>query len=488
MLKLSSLDPVALKCKALAIPVAEDKSLHQNRIISSTIKHIKGYKEFTGKESETMTVYDPKRLNAKRIFLFGVGKAAEIDTEKLRTMAGKSIKKAIAFDLTEVVILIPSAKALRLAPEEVISAVGEGARLANHQFDRYKKPKHQVLKQIRLVAEKPFLTKHRTLINQLDAVCGATLLARDWVNTPANDKPPAVFARKVKQAAQNNGLKVEIKDEPWLKKQGFKSMLAVAQGSNNRPRLVVLKYLPKGAKKTIVLVGKGVTFDSGGLNLKPTGAIETMKCDMSGAAAVAAALVAAPKRKVKHNLIGVLPLVENMPSGKAFRPGDIIKTWAGKTVEIGNTDAEGRLILIDAIAWAVDSFSPDITIDMATLTGACVVALGEKIAGVFSPDDKLADNLVKAGRETHERCWQLPLPEDYKELLKSEIADTGSIGGGRWGGAITAALFLSEFVKDIRWAHIDIAGPAFLKKGGPYGEAGASGFGVRLIHRWLDTL
>jgi leucyl aminopeptidase len=292
----------------------------------------------------------------------------------------------------------------------------------------------------------------------------------------------------VKQAAQKTGLKIEIKNEPWLKKQGFGSMLAVAQGSGNRPCLVVLKHQPQGAKKTVVLVGKGVTFDSGGLNLKPTGAIETMKCDMSGAAAVAAALVAAAKRKLKVNLIGVLPLVENMPSGTAIRPGDVIKTWAGKTVEIGNTDAEGRLILIDAMAWAIDTYGPDITIDMATLTGACVVALGEKIAGVFSPDNSLADKLEKAGIDTHERCWRMPLPEDYKELLKSDVADTGNISSGRWGGAITAALFLSEFVKDTRWAHIDIAGPAFLKKGGPYGEAGATGFGVRLIHRLLDTL
>ncbi len=488
MLKLSTLDPVKSKCKALAIPVAEDKNLHHDHAINTLIKQVKGYKEFKGAEGDVIVYHEPQQINARRVILVGVGKTAGIDFEKLRIMGGRSVKKAIALDLTDIAILVPTTKALKLKPEDTITALGEGARLANHLFDKYKKPKHPALKQIKLVVAKSAGTKYRALPGRINTICKGTLLARDWINIPANDKPPAVFARKIKQAAQKAGVKVEIKDEQWLKKNHFNTMLAVAQGSRNRPRLVVLKHQPKGAKKSVVLVGKGVTFDSGGLNLKPTGSIETMKCDMSGAAAMAATLITAAQCNLNINLVGVLPVVENMPSGNAFRPGDIIKTWAGKTVEIGNTDAEGRLILIDAMAWAIDTFAPQVTIDMATLTGACMVALGEHIAGVFTSDNSLADALTQAGEYTHERCWRLPLPEDYKEQLKSDVADTGNISSGRWGGAITAALFLSEFAKNTRWAHIDIAGPAFLKKGSAYGEAGGTGFGVRLLHRFLETL
>jgi leucyl aminopeptidase len=228
-------------------------------------------------------------------------------------------------------------------------------------------------------------------------------------------------------------------------------------------------------------VGKGVTFDSGGINLKSSGGLEGMKMDMAGAAAVAGTLLAVAGLQPKIGVIGVLPLVENMPSGTATRPGDIIRSYAGKTVEIGNTDAEGRLILIDAMAWAVKKYKPDVMVDLATLTGACVVALGEKIAGVFSPDDDLAGAILASAEKTHERCWRLPLPDDYKEYLKSDLADIANMSSSRWGGAITAALFLAEFVGATRWAHIDIAGAAYTKKDGAYCRAGGTGFGVRLL-------
>ena len=312
-------------------------------------------------------------------------------------------------------------------------------------------------------------------------VCNASIMAREWVTTPANDKRPEVFADMIRKAATATGLKVSVKDEGWLEKQKFGAMLAVGQGSTAKSRLVTVEYAPKVAKKTLVLVGKGVTFDSGGINLKPSGSIETMKMDMSGAATVAGTLLAVARLKPDVKVVGVMPLVENMPSGAAIRPGDIIRSYDGKTIEIGNTDAEGRLILVDAMAWAIKQYKPDTMIDLATLTGACVVALGEKIAGVFSKDPTLADAIVASGEKTHERCWQLPLPEDYKELLKNDFADLNNVSSGRWGGAITAALFLSEFVGDTRWAHIDIAGPAWAKKASDYCGAGGTGFGVRLL-------
>jgi leucyl aminopeptidase len=235
-------------------------------------------------------------------------------------------------------------------------------------------------------------------------------------------------------------------------------------------------------------VGKGVTFDSGGINIKPSPGLEEMKTDMAGAAAVAATLIAVARIKPRINVVGVMPLVENMPSGSATRPGDVVKSFSGKTVEIGNTDAEGRLILIDAMAYAIKKYKPHTLIDMATLTGACVVALGDKIAGVFSPDHELAKSIVDAGNQTGERCWEMPMPDDYKELLKSDIADINNMSSSRSGGAITAALFLADFVEGTRWAHIDIAGPSYSKKPDAYGSAGGTGFGVRLFCELLERL
>jgi leucyl aminopeptidase len=251
---------------------------------------------------------------------------------------------------------------------------------------------------------------------------------------------------------------------------------------------VILEHKVPGAKKSVALVGKGVTFDSGGLNIKTGASISDMKSDMSGAAAVAATVITAAKLKTKLNMIGVIPIVENMPSGHATRPGDIIRSYAGKTIEIGNTDAEGRLILIDAISYAINKYKPDFLIDLATLTGACVVALGEKIAGVFSNNNDLAESILASGLKTHERCWRMPLPDDYKELLKSDFADMSNISSTRWAGAITAALFLSDFTADIRWAHIDIAGPAYQKKESAYCEPGGTGFGVRLLINLLENI
>jgi leucyl aminopeptidase len=264
-------------------------------------------------------------------------------------------------------------------------------------------------------------------------------------------------------------------------------ILAVGSGSRSRPSMIILDYSPKNPgksktkSKTIALVGKGVTFDSGGINLKPSDGLADMKMDMSGAASVAAALITISRLKIDLRVVGLIPIVENMPSGDAARPGDIITTFSGKTVEIGNTDAEGRLILIDAMSYAEKVYKPHVMIDLATLTGACVVALGEKIAGVFSKDQNLADIIMDSGEKTYERCWKMPMPDDYKEMLKSDFADIKNISGTRYGGAVTAALFLSEFVKNTRWAHIDIAGPAYAKKENDYCAAGGTGFGVRLL-------
>jgi leucyl aminopeptidase len=276
--------------------------------------------------------------------------------------------------------------------------------------------------------------------------------------------------------------------EKDLRQNKFGALLAVAAGSQSKPSLVLLEHRPAHAKKTLALVGKGVTFDSGGLNLKTGGSMSGMKADMSGAAAVAATLITLARLKSNVHAVGAIPIVENMPSGKATRPGDIVRSYSGKTVEIGNTDAEGRLILIDAMSYVVKNYKPQIMIDLATLTGACRVALGVKIAGVFTRDNELAQAIMTSGDKTHERCWQMPLPEDYKELLKSDFADINNMSNTRWGGAITAALFLAEFSGETRWAHIDIAGPAYIDKEEAYCGPGGTGFGVRLLCDLIEQL
>jgi leucyl aminopeptidase len=365
-------------------------------------------------------------------------------------------------------------------------ALMEGAFLGNHVFDRYKQEKEiKPLARVDIVVPAAAAARHRRLPAETRTVCAGTLMAREWVSLPSNAKPPAELAALIGRESKAQGLSVEVFGESELRRKNMGALLAVAAGSSNRPVMVVLRHKGGGRRPPVVLVGKGVTFDSGGINLKTGDSLADMKGDMAGAAAVAATLITAARLKLRQPLVGVIPLVENMVSGGSTRPGDIVKTFTGKTVEIGNTDAEGRLILIDAMAYAEWRFKPELMIDVATLTGACVVALGEGIAGVFGKDEALLADIVAAGRRTHERCWPMPLPEDYKELLKSSYADISNMPATRYGAAISAALFLSEFVGETRWAHIDIAGPAFHKKEDAYCGPGGTGFGVRLLMDWL---
>ena len=489
MLNLKSVDLKKVKIETLVIPVCEDKDIHGDRIISSLIKEVKKLKEFKGKKNDEIIFYNMPEVKAERVMFLGLGKLEKLDLETLRSFAGKTIKKCIRKNLSEVLIAIPSAKKIKIDASSAIEALLEGACLGNHIFDKYKKDKKQkALKKIDFLATPAVAKKFGKLPPFIETVCEGTILAREWVSTPSNDKKPEQFTKSITVLAEKENLKVSVLDEKELKQKKFGAMLAVAAGSQSKPGLIILEHNPEGAKKTIALVGKGVTFDSGGINLKPATALDGMKMDMSGAAAVAATLITIARLKSKVKVIGIMPVVENMPSGDAARPGDIVKSYDGKTVEIGNTDAEGRLILIDAISYCIEKYKPRILIDMATLTGACVVALGEKIAGTFSFDDKLVESIISSGKKTHERCWNLPLPDDYKKLLKSDFADIKNISSSRWGGAITAALFLSEFVKDTKWAHIDIAGPAYIKKENAYCGAGGTGFGVRLLCDLLEKL
>ncbi|MDM8526292.1 leucyl aminopeptidase [Desulfococcaceae bacterium HSG8] len=482
MLKLKSVNLKKDKVGILVIPVCEDKDIHDNQTVSSLAKKAQKIKGFKGEKDDELTFYDPDQVNAEIVTFLGLGKQGKLDTEALRALAGKTVKKCIQKEFSDILIAVPSEKKTKLKTADILEVMLEGACLGNHLFDKYKKEKKlKLLKQINFLVTAETAKKFSKLPSQVSAICEGTKLAREWVSMPSNDKPPAQLAKIIAERAGKESLKVTVLDDKEIRKNKFGAMLAVAAGSQNRPRMVILEYRPKGAKKTVALVGKGITFDSGGLNLKPGGSMAEMKMDMAGGAAVAGTLISVAKLKPKMNIIGVIPLVENMPSGSATRPGDIIKTYEGKTVEIGNTDAEGRLILADAMAYAVKKYKPDTMIDLATLTGACIVALGEKIAGVFSSSDKLANAIISSGKKTYERCWHLPMPEDYKESLKSEFADTNNISKEGGGGSITAAIFLSEFVGKTRWAHIDIAGPAYVRKDEAYCGAGGTGFGVRLL-------
>ena len=487
MIHLKSVDLKKEKVAALVIPVCEDKTVFDDEIIMSLIRKAKKYKEFKGNKNDEVTFYDLAEVKAERVIFIGLGKLEKIDREAMRAATGNAVKALIKKKLTHVLIAVPVAKKINMEMTVLLEAMLEGAYLGNHIFDRYKKEKKDIpVKKINFLVRPDEIRKYGRLSSRIRTICQGTILAREWGSTPSNDKRPERFARSIVTLAKKENLKVTVLGEKELKQKKFGAIMAVAAGSWSKPRMVILEHNPKGSKKTVVLVGKGVTFDSGGINLKPSAGMEEMKLDMSGAAAVAATLITAAKLKFGFRVIGILPIVENMPSGNASRPGDIIKTYDGKTVEIGNTDAEGRLILIDAISYGIKKYKPQTLIDMATLTGACVVALGEKIAGTFSFDDKLAEDIILSGQKTHERCWRLPLTEEYKELFKSDFADLNNVGSTRYGGAITAALFLSEFVKDTRWAHIDIAGPAYAKKESAYCGAGGTGFGVRLICDLLD--
>lgn len=459
MLKIISGDLSATNTACLVVPVCEDKEVYHYPRIVNLVKHAAKIKDFKGRIGDELALYDLSEVCARRVLFAGMGKSAKINHETLRIIGGKAVKWCIKKNILEIIICVPNADLIHMDRETTFESLCEGACLGNHVFDHYKKnKKYKPLKQISLYSSDEASKPDSKLPSRIETICSGTILAREWVNMPPNEKRPEQFVSSIQKAAEKQKLNITVFDEKTLKKNKMGGILAVGSGSQSRPRMIILDYNPNKSKKTmrhaktVALVGKGVTFDSGGINLKPSDGLADMKMDMSGAASVAAVLITLTRLKTDFRVIGFIPVVENMPSGDAARPGDIIHSYSGKTVEIGNTDAEGRLILIDALGYALKIYKPDIMIDIATLTGACVIALGEKIAGVFSLDKELSDMIVSSGDKTHERCWAMPMPEDYKEMLKSDFADIKNISGTRFGGAVTAALFLSEFVGNTRWA------------------------------------
>ncbi|MGX4692618.1 leucyl aminopeptidase [Streptomyces sp. JNUCC 63] len=444
----------------------------------------------SGAEGEVTKLPAPAGFKAPLVLAVGLGpqpeKDAAYDAEALRRAAGVAARALAGAK--------KAAFALPLADAADAAAVGEGALLGAYSFDTYKnngkdakaREAKAPLADVVLLGGKPRDKAYKAAVERATAVCEELNRARDLVNTPPNDLDPAAFAAVAQEAAKEHGLKVQVLDEKALAKGGYGGILGVGSGSASAPRLVKLSYTSAKAKKHLALVGKGITYDSGGISLKPAGHNETMKCDMSGAAAVFAAVVAAARLGLEVNVTGWLALAENMPSGSATRPGDVLRMFSGKTVEVLNTDAEGRLVLADAL-WAASQEKPDAIVDVATLTGAMMLALGNRTFGVMANDDTFRSAVFEAAGEAGEDAWPMPLPEHLRKGMDSPVADIANMGE-RMGGGLVAGLFLREFVVDgITWAHLDIAGPAFNEQG-PFGYTpkGGTGSAVRTLVRLAE--
>ncbi|MGW0839219.1 leucyl aminopeptidase [Streptomyces sp. NPDC002787] len=444
----------------------------------------------SGAEGEVTKLPAPSGFKAPLVVAVGLGAVPEKDgsfgAETLRRAAGAAARALAGTK--------KAAFALPVADAVAVGAVAEGALLGAYSFDAYKengkdakaKNGKAPLAEVALLGAKPRDKAHKAAAERAIAVTEELNRARDLINTPPNDLDPEAFAAVAQTAAKEHGIKVTVLDEKALAKGGYGGILGVGAGSAATPRLVQLSYTSSKAKKHLAFVGKGITYDSGGISLKPAGHNETMKCDMSGAAAVFAAVVAAARLGLEVNITGWLALAENMPSGSATRPGDVLRMYSGKTVEVLNTDAEGRLVLADALAKASED-KPDAIVDVATLTGAMMLALGNRTFGIMANDDAFRSAVHEAAEESGEPAWPMPLPEHLRKGMDSPTADIANMGE-RYGGGLVAGLFLKEFVGEgITWAHLDIAGPAF-NEGGPFGYTpkGGTGTAVRTLVRLAE--
>jgi len=448
---------------------------------------------FAGRFQETLTLF-PTETNAK-LLLVGLGRSEKLTMERLRRVAATAAKTAVGMKAKTLAIASPDARMLSNTTfaddsEAIGAALAEGAVLSVYKFGKYitdAEKRNTSLRRVHIVcSDGASLAALQRGTERARVVCEATYLARDLANAPPNEIYPATLAQRAKATGRRFGFSVKVLDEQGIRKAKMGGVLAVAKGSEQPPRFIIMEYRPRRRRRTrIVLVGKGVTFDAGGISIKPAGGMSEMKMDMAGAAAVIAAMSVAAPWKLPHHIIGLVPAVENLLGGAAMKPGDVITHLNGKTSEVDNTDAEGRLILADALAFAA-RYEPDVVIDLATLTGHVVVGLGHHATGMMGNDQEVMDALREAGERTYERVWQLPMFEEYEKQIKSDIADVKN-SGGRPAGAITAALFLKRFIGRYRWVHLDIAGTAILNESLDYIPKGASGVGVRLLAEFLRT-
>ena len=458
-------------------------------VLESIVRRLIAEKDLTGSLGELLPLYEVSEFRGARVLLVGLGPRSRFDSGAAFS-AGFAFSKRLAGKRREnVAVALPASD----EPQLVAKALIEGAIVATRGPGLKKTEANRHAFETLCLVIDPALEVGDEVITaglrQAEIVGEAVNLARDLVNTPPGDKSPRRLAERIEIVASDAGITVEVWDEERIRRERFGGLLGVAAGSDEPPRFMILEYLRGERSPTLALVGKGVTFDSGGLCLKPAASMEDMKADMSGAAVVAAVMQAIARLGLPVNVIGYLAITENMTGGRAMKMGDVLTMRNGKTVEVLNTDAEGRLILADALAYAVERPAYRV-LDLATLTGACVVALGPKIAGLFSNNDSFSKAVVAACRKTGERVWRLPLHDDFKEQLKSSVADLKNIGG-KWGGAVTAAKFLEQFVGSTPWVHLDIAGPAWCDTENATRDAGGTGCYVRslvaYVERWAQS-
>mgnify|MGYP001557781985 CR=1 FL=1 len=465
-----------------------------DNLLGGLIKDMVKSGEFKGKINEVVTLPTRGDIPARRVILVGLGKKNEFKLDSIRQVSGKSTNEARRIGLKRVAVLLTGDGIKGFSVNSMSRAYAEGALLSIYKFDRYKTEKDDTqdgIKELWLIDEYGRgLEEAKDGVKVGRIIAESANFARDLANQPANELPPVKLADAARRLARECGLASMIFDERKLKKLKMNALLGVAQGSDEPPRFIILEY-NKGEKKkgTVVLAGKAITFDSGGISLKPSEKMEEMKYDKSGGSAIIGVMRAVALLRLPLHVIGLIPATENLPGGSALKPGDVLKSFSGKTIEIISTDAEGRLILADALSYA-DRFKPDAIIDIATLTGACVIALGHNATGILGNDEGLLALFKEAGERSGERVWELPLWKEYDEQIKSDIADVKNVGG-RPAGTITGAAFLKKFLPDLAggrktpWAHLDIAGTAWKEKEGPYLSKGATGVGVRLLVQFL---
>jgi leucyl aminopeptidase len=436
-----------------------------------------------GNLNEITLLHSLGKLPAGRIVVVGLGKKSELTVDKVRGAVAETCRYLRKNGVANIATILQGAGVNKITGESAAQAIAEGALLGLYTFRRYITKKEKdfgEIKSLRLVGSEKQQPALEKAVAKGTIIAEAANWARDVVNEPANNMTPSQMADAARKLARTYGLSVEVLDKERMTKLGMGGLLGVAQGSQQPPKFIILGY--KGKTTTdidLILAGKGITFDSGGISIKPSEGMADMKGDMAGGASVMATLMALARLKPKINVTALVPATENLPSGTALKPGDIIKAMNGKTIEVLNTDAEGRLILVDALGYAVKLKAKAI-VDAATLTGACMVALGRICTGVFSNNQALADKVIAASKEAGELSWQLPMFDEYREQLKSDIADIKNIGN-RYGGAITAAKFLADFVGDTPWVHLDIAGTADSDKEKGYLTKGATGVPVRTL-------
>ena len=484
---LSFSDLKSLKKSTLVLVVSEEMVKSSS---NDLIKKARELYDFKGKSGQICSVSGSNGL----VVIVGIGNEDKFNNLAASKLGGKIISYANGIKLGEITVVFGyeldaknNLKNKIKNTADVIANIAFGANLQGYRFNKYfnakKEGKDLSVKLISLCFDD--VAKVKKEFNSLDLISQNVFFVRDLVSEPSNVLNPESYADICAALDKKDGLQVEVLDEKEMKKLGMNSLLGVGQGSNYESKLVIFRY--NGAKnpkdQPIAFVGKGVTFDTGGISIKPAQNMEDMKTDMAGSAVVVGLMKLLAARKAKVNAVGVIGLVENMPSSTAQKPGDVVKSMSGQTIEIVNTDAEGRLVLADALHYTNTRFKPKFIIDLATLTGAIIVALADVHAGLFSNDDLLSKQLEEAGKKTGERVWRLPVGKEYDEMINSEIADMKNVGSGRGAGSITAAQFLKRFIDKTKWAHLDIAGVAWKGKGDPLAVKGATGFGVRLLNQ-----